>query len=229
MSVAGLVLVLALGNVMSNPTMPQPDVRHDVRALFSLRADVTCGSEIEPERYKRAWRRTAAAHGLIVRGVAYPVPAALRGRPRAVSVRRLSAGVPGISPDRWAVVVRYRHVVIICTHLVSRAWTSNDATTPIRRALWREELATLRRIVARWTAWGRAVIVAGDLNSPHRVRWGQPSLFLGNRYRMQAAVIPGPSWRARRLGGREIGTRRLFTDHPMLRRAVALEPVADVG
>lgn len=229
MSLAGLVLVVALGNIMSNPTMPQADVRHDMRALFSLRADVTCGSEIEPERYKRAWRRTAPLYGLTARGVAYPVPAALRGRGWAVSARRLSRGVAGISPDRWAVVVKRPGLAVVCTHLVSKAWTSDNATTPTRRRLWREEIAGLRAIVSRQHARGRSVVVAGDLNSPHRVRLGPRAVHLGNVYRMQAVALPAPGWSARRLGGREISTRRLFTDHPMLRRVIALEPMARVG
>jgi hypothetical protein len=228
---AVLVCVLALGNVMANPTMPQADVRHDMHALFSLRADATCGSEIEPPRYKRAWRAVSAAHGLRARAVAYPDPVALRGRPRAVSVRRLSAGVAGITPDRWAVVVRFPAVVVVCTHLVSRAWTTNNATTPLRRALWRAEVARVRGIVRRHLAAGRSVIVGGDLNTPFVVRWHRRQVFLGNLYRMQAAAVPAPGWRARRVyrGSRTISPARLFTDHPMLRRIVALEPVARVG
>lgn len=227
MNVAGLVLVIALGNIMSNPTMPEPDVRHDVGALFSLGADVTCGSEIEPPRYKRVWRRLAARDGLRVAGVAYPVPAALRSRPRAVSVRRLSLGVPRVTPDRYAVVVKWPRLAVVCTHLVSKAWTSDNATTPLRRALWRAEVRELRRIVARQHSRGRSVVVAGDLNTPFRVWWPRGSVFLGNRFRMQAAVIPAPGWTARRLpGGREISPRRLYTDHPMLRRVVSLEPAA---
>jgi hypothetical protein len=230
MPAAALVLVLALGNIMANPTMPPADVRHDIRALFGLRADVTCGNEIEPDRYKRTWRAESARYGLRPRAVAYPDPLAVRGRPVAVSARRLSRGVAGLTPDRWAVVARFPHLAVICTQLVSRAWTSNDATTPLRRRLWLAEVRTLRRMVARHLAAGRSVIVGGDLNTPHRIRWGRREVFLGNAYRMQAAVVPAAGWRARRLpGGRTIPPARLFTDHPILRRIVALDPLAHVG
>lgn len=229
MPAAALVFVLALGNIMSNPAMSTADVRHDMRALFGLRADVTCGNEIEPPRYKQTWRAESARHGLRPRAVAYPDPLAVRGRPVAVSARRLSRGVAGISPDRWAVVARFPRVAVICTHLVSRAWTSNDANTPLRRRLWHAEVRALRAMVARHLAAGRSVIVGGDLNTPHRIRWHRREVFLGNRFRMQAAVIPAPGWRARRLPGRTIPAARLFTDHPMLRRIVALDPMAHVG
>src|SRR5262245_43589752 len=120
---AGAVaLAVAFGNVMSNPVMPQPAVRHDLRALFSLRADVTCGNEIEPRRYKRAWRTATARYGLRAYALGYPDPVSMDGRPGAVSVRRLSRGVPGLTPDRWAVVVRGPNWAVICTHLISRAW-----------------------------------------------------------------------------------------------------------
>jgi hypothetical protein len=222
MPAAVLVLVLAFGNIMANPVLPAGDVRHDMRVLFGLRADVTCGNEIEPRDYKRAWRAESARYGLAARAVAYPDPLAVRGRPRAVSVRRLSAGVAGVTPDRWAVVVRFPHVAVICTHLVSQAWTSH----PERRPLWRAEIAVLRGMVERHLAAGRSVVIGGDLNTPNRIRWHRREVFLGNRFRMQATAIPGPGWRARRVpGGRTIPPGRLFTDHPMLRRAIALERV----
>ena len=222
---AAVVLAVAFGNVMSNPVMPQSAVRHDVRALMGFRADVTCGNEIEPERYKRAWRAESARHGLRARAVAYPDPVAVRGRPVAVYARRLSGGVPGLTPDRWAVVVRGPSWAVICTHLVSRAWTSDDGTTAQRRDIYREEIARLRRIVGRNLAAGRNVIIGGDLNNPDRVRWRRREVFLANLGRMQATAIPAPGWRAIRAGRRTIPARRLATDHPMIRRGVTFAPI----
>lgn len=222
---AALVLVVAFGNIQSNPLMSQPDVRHDTRALMALRADVTCGNEIEPARYKRAWRTESARHGLRARAVAYPDPVALKSRPTAVYSRLLTRGVEGLTPDRWAVIVRGPGWALVCTHLINRAWTSNDASTPIRRALWRTEIRRVRTIVRRNRAAGRNVVIGGDLNTPYRVRWRYPGVvFLGNRYRMQAAVIPAPGWTARRAGSRTIPAGVLATDHPMMRRGVTFAP-----
>ncbi len=226
MSPAAFVLVLVLGNIMANPTMPQADVRHDTAALFRLDGDATCGSEIGPDRYKRAFRAAAAAHGARAYGMTSPDPVALKARPRAVSVRLLTRGRPHLTPHRWAVVVRLTGAAVICTHLINRAWTSNDATTPLRRLLWHREMRGIRGIVRRLHDEGRTVFVGGDLNTPHRIRWAYPrALFLGNAYRMQAAVIPAAGWRCRRLASRAVPVSRLFTDHPMLWRAVGCSRV----
>jgi hypothetical protein len=222
-NVAGFVLVLVLGNVMSNPTMPPAEVRHDIRALFRLDGEATCGNEIEPPGYKRAWRAIAGRSGARTYGAASPNPVALRGRARAVSVRRLSAGVAHLTPERYAVVVKRPRVAIVCTHLINRAWTSNDGSTALRRRIWHREVRGLRAIVRRQLAAGRTVAVLGDLNTPNRVTWRRRQVSLGNLYRMQAAVIPAPGWTARRIpGGRTIDAGRLFTDHPFMRRVVRL-------
>jgi len=123
---AAVVLVVALGNVMSNPTMPPREVTHDTRALFHLDAEVVCATEIEPARYKTTFRRVARQAGYRPAGLAAPNPVAVRQsspwRTATVRVRNLSRGVARISPDRSATVVvladGFRRVVVVCAHLV---------------------------------------------------------------------------------------------------------------
>lgn len=229
-----LVLAVAVGNVMSNPTMPPADVRHDVAALFDLRAAVVCANEIEPPNYRATFRRTAREAGYRTAGLSSPNPVAVRHsspwRAASVRVRFLSGGVPRITPDRWATVVRLvddngNRAVVICTHLVSRAWTHVEASTALRRELWRREVATIRRIVRYWRSRGAPVVVLGDLNHPEAVRWARRQRVLANTGLLQATAIPPAGMRATRTGGRTISSRQLFTDHPMPRRGVVLRPL----
>lgn len=226
MSAAGaaLVITIAVGNVMSNPVMPQPEVRHDVTRLYSLEPAAICGNEIEPARYRAAWRELGRAHGYATRTLGTPNPVAVRRSSpwRAATVRahRLSTGIPGITPDRFALVLKLtrddgRRLVLVCTHLVSRAWTHTEPTTELRRQLWRLEARRIRAIIRFWRARGVPVVVAGDLNRPTRVRWARRQRVLVNAGLIQVTVVPPAGMRVRAERRREIPNRLLFTDHPM--------------
>lgn len=225
-----VALSIAVGNVMSNPTMSPAEVRHDVRALFGLDASVVCATEIAPRSYKATYRRVARAARYRTAALYGPNPIAVRRpwRVEAVHLRRLTDGLEGITPNRYATVARLadggRRVVVICSHLVSRAWTHLEATTGLRRELWRTEADRIRRIVRRWHARGIPVLVLGDMNHPRRIRWAARQRTIANTGLLQATAVPPAGSRVVRLAGREIPDRQVFTDHPMVRRRVAFVP-----
>lgn len=228
-----LVIVVAVGNVMSNPVMPQPAVRSDLARLYSLEPAAVCATEIEPARYAEAFHRLGLEHGYRTRRLATPNPIAVRQRSpwriMAARARLLSLGIEGLTPDRWALVLglenrRGLRVVLVCTHLVSRAWTHVEPSTELRRALWRQAAHRIRRIVAFWTGRGVPVIVLGDLNHPGPVRWARHQRVLANRGLLQIAVIAPARMRVRAGAERVIPAGRLHTDHPMIRRRIRLEP-----
>jgi hypothetical protein len=224
-----LVLAIAVGNVSSNPVMPPADVRHDTRALFHLGATVVCANEIAPPSYKRTFHRTARATGYRTAELSAPDPVAVARsapwRTTAVRVRYLSRGVPGITPQRSATVVRLvdgrRLAVVICTHLVSRAWTHVEATTGLRRHLWNTAADRIRSIVHYWHRRGAAVLVVGDMNHPRPIRWARRQRVLANTGLLQVVAVPPAASRTVRLGGLTVSSRLVFTDHPLIRRRVA--------
>lgn len=227
-------LVIVAGNIMSNPAMPPADVRHDTARLFELRADVVCANEIAPPSYKRTFRQLARAAGYRTAELsrspdAVAVRRASHWRTATVRVRQLSRGVEHITPDRSVTVAqlvdgRGGRIVVLCTHLVSRAWTHVESSTELRQTLWRAEARRLRAIVSRWRARGVPVVVAGDLNHPRAVRWARRQRVLANSGLIQLTAIPPAGYSVRRLRGRTIPASSLYTDHPMLRRSLALVP-----
>lgn len=228
--VLGVLLSVAAGNVQSVPPLAATEVRHDTRALFSLQASVVCGNEIAPASYRATWRRVARRAGYRTPGPGTDNPVAVAHGLQVlrVRVRHLSPGVAGMTPDRTATVVLIGapggRVVVVCTHLVSRAWTHQEATTAWRRHLWREAARRLRAIVRAWRTRGVSVVVAGDVNRPTRVRWCPRQRPLANLDLIQVAACPAPGWRTSR--GRSRDVRDVYTDHPLLRRVVRLEPIA---
>lgn len=229
LALGGLLLSLAVGNIQSVPELTARDVRHDTRALVRLGASVVCANEIAPASYRRTWRTQAHAAGYRTPGPATDNPVAVAHSLRVlrVRVRHLSPGVAGMTPDRTATVVLVGapggRVVVVCTHLVSRAWTHQEATTAWRRDLWRMAATRIRRTVHGWIHRGVPVVVAGDLNRPTVVRWCRRQRTLANWDLIQVAACTPPGWRTSR--GRSRDVRDVYTDHPLLRRVVKLEPV----
>jgi endonuclease/exonuclease/phosphatase family metal-dependent hydrolase len=227
-SIAALVVVV--GNIMSNPAMPSPDVASDTARLFELRGAIVCANEIEPQSYKSTFRRYARSDGYRTAALsASPNPVAVRHaspwRAATVRVRVLSRGVQHVSPERRATVVQLvddsgHRAVVVCAHFVSRAWTHVESSTKLRRELWHDGARVVRGIVRRWHALGAVVVVAGDLNHPTTVRWARRQRTLANVGLLQVAVIVPRGYRVERTRGRMISTRQLFTDHPMLRRGI---------
>jgi hypothetical protein len=230
-----LVLSVAVGNIMCNPLMPAADVAHDVGRLFVPAMTppmVVCANEIEPARYKATFRRTASAAGYRTVGLYSANPVAVRRtgpwKVAGARVRFLSRGVEHITPDRTATVVRLvtdagDQLVIVCAHLVSRAWTHLEPSTPLRRHLWRTAARAIRAICRPWHARGVPVVVAGDLNHPRPVRWAPVQRILANQGLLQITLIPAAGQRVQRTrAGRTIPSTRLYTDHPILSRTAAL-------
>lgn len=221
-------IAIAVGNVRSFPTMPAAAVRHDLAALFGLDASIVCGNEIGPARYRRWFRAAATAHGLTVLGrrTSNPIAITSTWSTSSVTVRRLSPARAHISGPITATIAVLEGpagpLTVICTHLVARAWTHLERSTPLRKALWRLAAARIRRIVA---AAEVPVLVLGDLNHPAPVRWAPGQVTLGNRGLIQAAAIPATGGVLRRgTGSRTIGLEHVFTDHPMIRRVLDLGP-----
>ena len=227
-----LVIVVAVGNVMSNPTMPQTEVRSDLGRLYGLEPAALCATEIAPQRYAEAFHQLGREAGYRTRQLGTPNPVAVRAsspwRTVTARARLLSHGIGGLTPDRWALILGLENraglrVVLVCTHLVSRAWTHIEPSTALRRQLWRQGAQRIRRIVAFWTGRGVPVIVLGDLNHPAPVRWAARQRVLANRGLLQIAVVPPVGTIVRAGPERVIPAGRLFTDHPMIRRRVRLE------
>jgi endonuclease/exonuclease/phosphatase family metal-dependent hydrolase len=119
---------------------------------------------------------------------------------------------------------RDRQLLVVCTHLVSRAFTHVEASTPLRRSLWHQAAQVVRSVVRRWTSHGVPVLVLGDLNHPAPVRWAAHQVTLADVGLLQAALVPPEGWQAARGHARTLWD--VHTDHPLLRRVARLDRVA---
>lgn len=93
-------------------------------------------------------------------------------------------GRPHTTPPRWALwaagVLDGRHkVAVINTHLINNAWGAPiRGERRLRRKLWREGWAEVKRLRRRLEARGYAVFIIGDLNRTLRW-WETPQHVLG--------------------------------------------------
>jgi hypothetical protein len=235
-------LVVALGNFCSNPVYPAGKIKQDMKSMFSLHPDVTLSCEVAPASYRKRLRKVAHHHGHDVYGIAKATPGdgrtenpitigqrlAVTGTPHTI---RLSNGRAKITPDRDMTIVRTHtpaahKLAFIGAHLVSEAWTHQDATTAWRRATWNQEHDRIKAKVAHLHQLGWTVIVGGDLNHPDPVTWHKNQVLAVNRGLMQLAVIPAHGITAHVGALDVIGVRKLTTDHPIIAAPITLTAAA---
>lgn len=219
---------VVVANVKSNPVMSQPHVEADMRKIIALRPNVVLGAEIEPERYKDAWRKIVGDKSF---GLLHECPIWLgpRWRVASQSVKRRVLGFPRVSPNRWDTVVEAQRpggypLAFIAMHTYSEKDNPRATMRRLRVNRWSRHIARTTADIQALNARGVSVIVGGDLNDH-----GGPTRFTStqinflNEGLMQLTLCPAPG-----KTGRLLGVHRLrgFTDHPIVSARIEIRTKA---
>lgn len=223
---------VAVANIKSNPLMPLVYVDHDMALAAKPAPDVVMAQEIAPPTYKARFRRFFGP-GRRIAGIRREVPIAYPSRWKTVAAwsKRRHLGIPHITPNRYDVIVKAItvdgiRVALLNTHMISEAWTHNDKTTKLRRALWRRHHKRTHKAVARLRDAGYSVILAGDLNHPGSVSFGpkQHDVYVAGL--LQLSVLPAPGVRLAAEPTTRKAAGKVHTDHPILIASIELEVAA---
>jgi hypothetical protein len=205
-------------NVKSNPTMPQREVAHDVRAGAGLGA-VVLWQEIRPDRYKAAVAGLPDRWRTVQLGTEDPISFNTNVW-RLVSTDRafLSRGRAHVTPDRWAtwaVLQNQRSgrvVAFMDTHYVSAAWNSRPVSHKAwRKRQWVKEWRNQQQAVERLSQRGLTILGGGDFNRDRLPRFTDRQVNLNSGAIDHLWAVPAPGARIESQGTRRYG--HLYSDH----------------
>lgn len=224
-------VVIALGNIKSNPIMPPGHVEDDMAALRSLLGSPTYGAVfgaeiIKAHGYMAQWVEAMSGLHTYGRGVECPVSTTHGVRVSHAAAKRLTIGVAKVSPNRYRVTVKAHagglKVAYIASHNVNgaKAPVKYRTTIGVRRVLFTTWRRKMRRHIKRLIAAGFTVIVGGDFNSPGQVRLHPDQVAVLNKGLMQLAVIPAAGVRVVAMSH---STKTGHTDHPLCRARITFQ------
>jgi Putative peptidoglycan binding domain len=161
-------------NVKSNPLMSQDKVLHDVRKAAKT-GEIIGWQEIAPERYRQAIRNLPGFSHFMPKGLETPISwKSDQFKLLDSGVERMHGGRAGISPHRSVAWVKLQNketgetMIHMNTHLVSGAWNSKiQRSDPWRKAMWKQHMTKMNKLVERFEKKGFPVTITGDFNRSH--------------------------------------------------------------
>lgn len=212
-----------VGNIMGLPLMSQEAVAEDVKKLFGMGGDVTSAVEIDHPYYKAEFSTEAHRRHQAVFNILCECATGTHESVTHSWIRKVHKGYAKVTPGRVNAGVHLAtsaKVLVLTKHPVSGANRRGAAAEqtynmPLRKRLWRVDVARTSALVAARRLRGTTTVILGDLNNIRETKYSKAQIVAVHEGLMWIIVVPGRGSTVQVMGTDSL-KKGLHTDHAFL-------------